>query len=62
MKAFCGAMPEPGYLDKLTRLYASRMEAGDKHSAALKRTLAVALSSPQFLYLQSRLRTTNAGR
>jgi mono/diheme cytochrome c family protein len=51
MKAFRGAMPEPGYIDKLTRLYGSRLEAGDKHSAALKRALAVALSSPQFLYL-----------
>jgi len=51
VEAFRGAKPEPGYLDKLTRLYDMRLEAGDKHSAALKRALAVALASPQFLYL-----------
>jgi len=51
VEAFRGAKPGPGYLDKLTRLYDMRLEAGDKHSAALKRALSVALASPQFLYL-----------
>jgi mono/diheme cytochrome c family protein len=51
VEAFRGAKPEPGYLDKLTGLYDMRLKAGDKHSAALKRALSVALASPQFLYL-----------
>jgi mono/diheme cytochrome c family protein len=51
VEAFRGTKPEPGYLDKLTQLYDMRLEAGDKHSAALKRALSVALASPQFLYL-----------
>ncbi|TVS17171.1 MAG: DUF1592 domain-containing protein, partial [Planctomycetaceae bacterium] len=51
VEAFRGAKPQPEYLDKLTQLYDLRLEAGDKHSAALKRVLSVALASPQFLYL-----------
>jgi Protein of unknown function (DUF1592)/Protein of unknown function (DUF1588)/Protein of unknown function (DUF1587)/Protein of unknown function (DUF1585)/Protein of unknown function (DUF1595)/Planctomycete cytochrome C len=49
--AFRGVKPETGYLDRLSRLYDTRLQSGDKHSSALKRTLAVVLSSPQFLYL-----------
>ncbi|MCX7411852.1 MAG: DUF1592 domain-containing protein [Planctomycetia bacterium] len=51
VEAFRGAKPDSAYLDALTRLYDTRREAGDKHSAALKRALSVALASPQFLYL-----------
>jgi mono/diheme cytochrome c family protein len=51
VEAFRGAKPDSAYLDKLTRLYDTRREAGDKHTAALKRALSVALASPQFLYL-----------
>ena len=51
MKIFHGAKPEQGYIDKLASLYHARLRAGDTHSAALKRALAVALASPQFLYL-----------
>jgi hypothetical protein len=51
VKTFRGAMPEPGYIEKLTSLYTAHLKAGDTHSAALKRALAVALASPQFLYL-----------
>ena len=48
---FRGTEPQAGYLDRLTALYEAQLQAGDKHSAALKYTLAVVLSSPQFLYL-----------
>jgi mono/diheme cytochrome c family protein len=51
VEAFRGVKPDPGYLDKLTRFYDTRREAGDKQSAALKRALSVVLASPQFLYL-----------
>jgi mono/diheme cytochrome c family protein len=51
VEAFRGAKPDSAYLDKLTRLYEVRLEAGDQHSAALKRAISVALASPQFLYL-----------
>ena len=50
-EAFRGVAPEAGYLDRLVNLYQMRLKAGDKHSDALKQTLAVTLSSPQFLYL-----------
>ncbi len=50
-EAFRCAKPESGYIEKLAHIYAVRMQAGDKHSSALKHTLAVALASPQFLYL-----------
>lgn len=50
-EAFRGLHPEPAYLDKLMGLYQTRISAGDKHGAALKTVLSVALSSPQFLYL-----------
>lgn len=51
VEAFRGGAPEAGYLDRLVGLYQMRLKAGDKHGEALKQTLAVVLSSPQFLYL-----------
>lgn len=51
MEAFRGQTPPASYIDRLLRLYDVRLKAGDKHSAALKETLAVVLSSPMFLYL-----------
>lgn len=50
-EAFRGATPPAGYVDRLLTLYDVRRKAGDKHSAALKETLSVVLSSPMFLYL-----------
>ncbi|MFC5453271.1 DUF1592 domain-containing protein [Prosthecobacter fluviatilis] len=50
-EAFRGTAPTADYIDRLVRLYEVRRKAGDKHSAALKETLAVVLSSPMFLYL-----------
>ncbi|MCF7785511.1 MAG: DUF1592 domain-containing protein [Prosthecobacter sp.] len=50
-EAFRGTTPPKGYIDRLLSLYDVRRKAGDKHSAALKETLAVVLSSPMYLYL-----------
>lgn len=50
-QAFRGTTPPAGYIDRLLSLYEMRRKAGDKHSAALKETLSVVVSSPMFLYL-----------
>ncbi len=50
-EAFRGTTPPKDYIDRLLSLYEVRRKAGDKHSAALKETLAVVLSSPMYLYL-----------
>jgi len=50
-EAFRGTTPPASYIDRLLSLYDVRRQAGDKHSAALKETLAVVLSSPMYLYL-----------
>lgn len=50
-EAFRGTTPPKEYIDRLLGLYDVRRKAGDKHSAALKETLAVVLSSPMYLYL-----------
>jgi len=50
-EAFRGSKPTGSYIDRLQGLYDVRRKAGDKHSVALKQTLAVVLASPQFLYL-----------
>ncbi|MDI1312035.1 DUF1592 domain-containing protein [Prosthecobacter sp.] len=50
-QAFRGTTPPVGYIDRLLSLYDVRRKAGDKHSAALKETLSVVVSSPMFLYL-----------
>jgi len=51
IEAFRGSAPDGEYLGRLAALYAARRKAGDKHSLALKDTLAVVLASPMFLYL-----------
>ncbi|MEY4483183.1 MAG: hypothetical protein RL693_635 [Verrucomicrobiota bacterium] len=51
MEAFRGTEPPSNYIDRLINLYDVRKKAGDKHSAALKETLSVVLTSPMFLYL-----------
>ncbi len=48
---FRGESPTKSYLDGLAKIYHTRISAGDAHPGALKHTLAVILSSPQFLYL-----------
>ena len=50
-EAFRGTTPPASYIDRLLSLYDVRRKEGDKHSAALKETLAVVLSSPMYLYL-----------
>lgn len=50
-EAFRGTTPPKDYIDRLLSLYDVRRKAGDKHSAALKDTLAVVLTSPMYLYL-----------
>ncbi len=50
-QAFRGTTPPSNYIDRLLDLYDVRRKAGDKHSAALKETLSLVVSSPMFLYL-----------
>ena len=50
-EAFRGTPPPEGYVERLVSLYDTRRKAGDKHSAALKETLSVVLTTPMFLYL-----------
>ncbi|MDB6007432.1 MAG: hypothetical protein JWR15_4419 [Prosthecobacter sp.] len=50
-ESFRGTTPPANYIDRLLALYEVRRKAGDKHSAALKETLSVVVSSPMFLYL-----------
>jgi hypothetical protein len=51
LEVFRGVPPHESTLDRLVSLYQTRRMAGDKHSAALKESLAVILASPKFLYL-----------
>ena len=50
-EAFRGVQPSKAYLTKLDSFYQQCRQAGDRHSVALKETLAVVLASPKFLYL-----------
>ncbi len=49
-EAFRGSKPTEGYMDRLVALYEQSRGDGMKHSNALKDTLAVMLSSPNFVY------------
>lgn len=49
-EAFRGDLPSPQYVDQLVQIYANYRDLGEKHSDALKDTLAIVLSSPMFLY------------
>ena len=49
--AFRGTEPPASYLQRLAGIYDTQLKSGRKHSAALRETLAVVLSSPMFLYL-----------
>jgi len=50
IEAFRGDDPSPQYVDQLVDIYQAYRELGQKHSDALKDTLAVVLASPMFLY------------
>ncbi len=50
-EAFRGTPAPAHFIDRLLARYDVRRKAGDKHTAALKQTLSVALASPMFLYL-----------
>jgi hypothetical protein len=50
-EAFRGTPAPPHFIDRLLARYDVRRQAGDKHAAALRQTLAVVLASPMFLYL-----------
>jgi hypothetical protein len=50
-RAFRGAPPEAEFIDRLAKIFAARMAAGDTFEAALAHPLAVVLASPPFLYL-----------
>ncbi|MBA2114158.1 DUF1592 domain-containing protein [Bremerella alba] len=50
LEAFRGQEPSPKYIDDLVQVYQTYRKLGDKHSDALKNTLAIIISSPMFLY------------
>lgn len=50
-EAFRGREPEPEFIDGLVCNYEVRLKAGDHPVEALKKSLAIVLSSPMFLYL-----------
>lgn len=50
-QAFRGKEPEQSYLDKLLEQYQSYRKTKQKHETALNNTLAIILSSPNFLYM-----------
>ena len=51
IRAFREKAPKPDYIDKLVKLFDSRVKAGDKFDVAIKTPLSVVLASPRFLYL-----------
>lgn len=50
-EAFRGRDPGEKYINSLIGIYETRLERGDHFVSALKDSLAIALSSPMFLYL-----------
>jgi hypothetical protein len=50
LEAFRGSKPSERYMDRVVALYEEARATGAKHSVALKDTLAVMLSSPNFIY------------
>jgi len=50
-EAFRGTPAPTHFIDRLLSRYDVRRKAGDKHAAALRQTLSVALASPMFLYM-----------
>ncbi len=51
LRAFRDRAPNPEYIDKLVRLFETRMKAGDNFQTSLKESLSVVLATPRFLYL-----------
>ncbi|RFC46274.1 MAG: Protein of unknown function DUF1592/DUF1588/DUF1587/ DUF1585/DUF1595/Planctomycete cytochrome C [Verrucomicrobia bacterium] len=49
--AFRGVPPAGRYVDRLEAFYQNARSEGETHTAALKDTLSIVLSSPMFLYL-----------
>ncbi len=49
--AFRDKPPTAAYIDKLVKLFDTRITAGDKFDGAIKTPLSVVLASPRFLYL-----------
>ena len=50
-RAFRDNPPQPGYIDKLVKLFETRLKAGDPFETAIREPLSVVLASPRFLYL-----------
>ena len=51
IRAFREKAPKQDYIDKLVKLFDTRIKAGDKFDVAIKTPLSVVLASPRFLYL-----------
>lgn len=51
LRAFRDNPPQPGYIDKLVKLFEARLKAGDPFEQAIREPLGVVLASPRFLYL-----------
>ncbi|QDV47476.1 hypothetical protein Enr13x_73850 [Stieleria neptunia] len=49
--AFRDVSPEPEFIDRLVRIFQTRLAAGDSFDVAIRKPLSVILASPGFLYL-----------
>jgi hypothetical protein len=50
-RAFRGQPPSPSYIDRLVKLFETRLAVGDRFDVAIREPLSVVLASPGFLYL-----------
>ena len=50
-RAFRGKPVRAEYLERLLRLYQTKLDAGEPHEEAIKTPLSIVLASPSFLYL-----------
>jgi hypothetical protein len=51
VRAFRDQQPSSAYLDRLVKLFETRVAAGDRFDVAIREPLSVVLASPGFLYL-----------
>ncbi|MBL8829996.1 MAG: DUF1592 domain-containing protein [Planctomycetaceae bacterium] len=58
VRAFRDQQPSAAYLDRLVKLFETRLAAGDRFDVAIREPLSVVLASPGFLYLSEPLATT----
>ena len=62
VRAFRDQQPSAAYLDRLVRLFDTRLAAGDRFDVAIREPLSVVLASPGFLYLAEPMTASKAER